>query len=267
MGPIVSPETSVRDYHYTLRNIAEKRISQCRPPLETNQPPNCLVCEAFSSTFKWPGRKIKPGPYRVPFTIIPRSLPFHHIRRSNSITNPTEQALCSVSLCSVMPKGHLWRFSVWWRLVPHGLHCTVSPSALLYLRKPAFSLRIHKNRNVVGVNVQLIHRQNNDILRHETLQSTKHLDVCQTVLHCSNDISNEQVATNSVYWSFSISPTCFGRQIRTSSGALFDWIYSLWHNAPILLPTGRQQYRCIVTKAVYTNLMPIWLCIFLVNEE
>jgi len=37
MGPIVSPETSVRDYHYTLRKIAEKSSSQCRPPLE---PPN-----------------------------------------------------------------------------------------------------------------------------------------------------------------------------------------------------------------------------------
>jgi hypothetical protein len=51
----------------------------------------------------------------------------------------------------------------------------------------------------------------------------------------------------------------FGRQIRPSSEALFDW-----YNAPPLLPTGvtvemelnrgsgRQQRRCIVPKAVYT---------------
>jgi hypothetical protein len=35
-----------------------------------------------------------------------------------------------------------------------------------------------------------------------------------------------------------VSPTCFGRQIRPSSGALFDYIYSFWYNAPTLLPTG-----------------------------
>jgi hypothetical protein len=39
----------------------------------------------------------------------------------------------------------------------------------------------------------------------------------------------------------------------------FDCIYNSWYNAPTLLPTGdtaemelvRQQYRCIVPKAVY----------------
>ena len=34
------------------------------------------------------------------------------------------------------------------------------------------------------------------------------------------------------------SPTCFGRPIRPSSGALFDYIYSFWYNAQTLLPTG-----------------------------
>ena len=63
------------------------------------------------------------------------------------------------------------------------------------------------------------------------------------------------------------SPTCFGPQIRPYSGAFFDCIYSFWNNALTLLPTsatveielfhlnrstGRQQYRCIVPKAVYT---------------
>ena len=65
---------------------------------------------------------------------------------------------------------------------------------------------------------------------------------------------------------FKISSTCFGRQIRPSSGALFDCIYSYYYNAPTLLltgakfemefhlnrGTGRQQCRCNVTKAVYT---------------
>ena len=64
------------------------------------------------------------------------------------------------------------------------------------------------------------------------------------------------------------SPTCFGQQIRPSSGALFDCVYSFWYNAPTLLPIGatvemeltfrpnrgtsQQQCRYIVPKAVYT---------------
>jgi hypothetical protein len=32
----------------------------------------------------------------------------------------------------------------------------------------------------------------------------------------------------------------------------FDCIYSFWYNAPTLLPTSRQQCRCIVPKAVCT---------------
>ena len=52
----------------------------------------------------------------------------------------------------------------------------------------------------------------------------------------NDDVSNQQDATNSVYWSFlKTSSTCFGRQTRPSSGALFDCIYSFWYNAPILL--------------------------------
>ena len=66
---------------------------------------------------------------------------------------------------------------------------------------------------------------------------------------------------------FSNSSTCFGRQTPPSSGALFECIYSFWYNTPILLPTcdkvemdefhltfvtGRQQYRHIAPKAVYT---------------
>jgi len=30
------------------------------------------------------------------------------------------------------------------------------------------------------------------------------------------------------------------------------WLYiQFWYNAPILLPTGRHEYRCIVPNAVY----------------
>jgi len=50
-----------------------------------------------------------------------------------------------------------------------------------------------------------------------------------------------------------MSPTCFGRKIRPSSGAIFDCIYSFWYNAPTLLLTGATvEMGCIVPKAVYT---------------
>jgi hypothetical protein len=37
MGPIGCPETSVKKYHYTLRNLPEERRSQRRSSLLTNQ--------------------------------------------------------------------------------------------------------------------------------------------------------------------------------------------------------------------------------------
>jgi len=49
-------------------------------------------------------------------------------------------------------------------------------------------------------------------------------DVCETMHHWNNDVSNQQDATIFVYWSFYwyiwISSICFGRQTRPSSGAL-----------------------------------------------
>jgi len=86
------------------------------------------------------------------------------------------------------------------------------------------------------------------------------------------DVSNQQDATNYIYWSFYISSTCFGQQTRPSSGAPFDCIYSFWYNAPIQLLTGDkvemelhlnhvigwQQNRCIVPKAVYTVKKRSW---------
>ena len=36
MGPIGCPETSVKKYHYTLRNLLEERKSQRRSSLLTN---------------------------------------------------------------------------------------------------------------------------------------------------------------------------------------------------------------------------------------
>ena len=35
-------------------------------------------------------------------------------------------------------------------------------------------------------------------------------------------------------------------------GSTYDCIYSFWYKAPTLLPTSRQQCRCVVPKAVYT---------------
>ena len=37
---------------------------------------------------------------------------------------------------------------------------------------------------------------------------------------------------------FLIQPYMLGRQIRPSSGALFDCMYSFWYNPATLLPTG-----------------------------
>jgi len=54
----------------------------------------------------------------------------------------------------------------------------------------------------------------------------------------------------------SISSTCFGRQLRPSSGAL-DCVYSLWYKAPtmlsadhLILVTSRQHRRCFIPQAV-----------------
>ena len=99
----------------------------------------------------------------------------------------------------------------------------------------------------------------------ETLQAFQLL-VFFFYLVPDNDVSNQQYATIFVYWSFYssiwICSTCFGRQIRPSSGALFDCIYSFgtmhryccrpvtrfrW-NFHLNLVTGRQQYRCIIPK-------------------
>ena len=65
MGQIGHPETSVRNFHFTLRNIPEERRSQIFPLLRNNQP----VCEAHWDSYsvdtvgpslrvQWPGRKV-----------------------------------------------------------------------------------------------------------------------------------------------------------------------------------------------------------------
>ena len=93
-------------------------------------------------------------------------------------------------------------------------------------------------------------------------------EVCETMRHYNNDVSNQQDATNSVYWSFyrstRICSTCSGRQIRPPSGAVLTiykdlvqctdiaadrWQVEMeywyccrpvtgWDGVPILLPTG-----------------------------
>jgi len=84
-----------------------------------------------------------------------------------------------------------------------------------------------------------------------------------TMMYATNKM---QLTFIDLYWYFfKISCACFGRQTRPSSGARFDCTYSFRYNAPILLLTGdkvemehlnlitgRQQYRCIVPKAVCT---------------
>ena len=66
------------------------------------------------------------------------------------------------------------------------------------------------------------------------------------------DVNNQQGATTFSFINLLNSALHFGRQIRPSSGALFDCIYSFWYNAPTLQPTDRKQCRCIVPTAVYT---------------
>ena len=69
---------------------------------------------------------------------------------------------------------------------------------------------------------------------------------------------------------FLISPACFGRCLRPSSGAL-DCIYSFWYCPPILLPAGimdemelqfhlihdtsRQRFRWTISESVNTGQM------------
>jgi len=64
-------------------------------------------------------------------------------------------------------------------------------------------------------------------------------DVCVTVYHWYSNINSQLDATIILLLIFSISWTCFGRQFRPSSGAL-DCVYSLWYNAPAMLPVGDQ---------------------------
>jgi hypothetical protein len=65
-------------------------------------------------------------------------------------------------------------------------------------------------------------------------------DVCVTVHHQYNDVSNQRDAT--IFFRlltfFKSGLHVSGDKIRSSSGALFDCIYSYWYNAPTALPTG-----------------------------
>ena len=67
-----------------------------------------------------------------------------------------------------------------------------------------------------------------------------------------NNVNNQLDVTITVLLIISISSTCFGRQFRPSSGAL-DCVYSLWYNAPTMLPAGSivgALYHIIGTIAV-----------------
>jgi len=64
-------------------------------------------------------------------------------------------------------------------------------------------------------------------------------DVCVTVHHWYNNINSQLDGTIIVLLIISFSSTCFGRQFRPSLGAL-DCVYSLWYNAPTVLPAGDQ---------------------------
>ena len=50
--------------------------------------------------------------------------------------------------------------------------------------------------------------------------------------------------------------------LRATNSPIFRgtfWLYvQFWYNAPILLSTGQQQYRCVVPKAVYTAKKYSW---------
>ena len=59
-----------------------------------------------------------------------------------------------------------------------------------------------------------------------------------------NNINSRLDATIIILRITSISSTCFGRQFRPSSGAL-DCVYSLWYNAPTVMPVGTT-VRCII---------------------
>ena len=71
-----------------------------------------------------------------------------------------------------------------------------------------------------------------------TQQLQRKFDVCMIVHHWYNNTNSQIDATiTNFLLIITISSTCFGRKFRPSSGAL-DCVYSLWYNAPAMLPAG-----------------------------
>jgi len=52
---------------------------------------------------------------------------------------------------------------------------------------------------------------------------------------------------------FLIQPYMFQATNSPILRSTFYCIYSFWYNAPTLLPTGRQQCRCIVPNCIYSQ--------------
>jgi len=75
------------------------------------------------------------------------------------------------------------------------------------------------------------------------------LCVLRNALTRYNNTNSQPDATIIILLIISNSSTCFGRLFRPSSGVL-DCVYSLWYNAPTMLPAGYQQ---AASSVLYTT--------------
>jgi hypothetical protein len=104
----------------------------------------------------------------------------------------------------------------------------------------------------------------NTILTIQHVYSLKHLIFVWTCIIETNNIDNPTRCNINGLLIIPINLTCFGRWSRPPSGAL-DCVYSLWYNAPTMLPvgrlkaeslrfqtTGRQHRGCTIPQAVNT---------------
>jgi hypothetical protein len=123
----------------------------------------------------------------------------------------------------------------------HGIHCNCCMTTLLCLYRTeirplgVFSWWVHNGR------------------RENALIPILNLIFVWPCIIETNNIDNQLDAKNNGLLIIPISLTCFGQWFRPSSGAL-DCVYSLWYNAPTMLPAGSvPDYRPATSWVRYTT--------------
>ena len=80
------------------------------------------------------------------------------------------------------------------------------------------------------------------------------LDICVTVRHWYNDVSNQQNATNFSFINlFKSALYVLGDKFAHHQEHFFDCIYSFWYNAPTLLPIGATWHRSAAVSVQCTK--------------